>query len=56
MLRSIPVLGWAFKSHTDNDTRAELLVFVTPKTIPNRGTEDVAQLPTAETLWQNRSH
>ncbi|HEY2387740.1 MAG TPA: type IV pilus secretin PilQ [Candidatus Binatia bacterium] len=54
-LRSIPVLGWAFKSHTDNDVRAELLVFVTPKTIVGRGTEDVAQLPTAETLWQNRS-
>ncbi len=55
-LRNIPVLGWAFKSHTDNDVRAELLVFVTPKTIVGRGDEDVAQLPTAETLWQNRSH
>jgi type IV pilus assembly protein PilQ len=55
-LRSIPVLGWAFKSHTDNDVRAELLVFVTPKTIVGRGADDLAQLPTAETLWQNRSH
>jgi type IV pilus assembly protein PilQ len=55
-LRSIPVLGWAFKSHTDNDVRAELLVFVTPKTIVGRGSEDIAQLPTGETLWQNRSH
>jgi type IV pilus assembly protein PilQ len=55
-LRSIPVLGWAFKSHTDNDVRAELLVFVTPKTIVGRGADEVAQLPTAESLWQNRSH
>ena len=55
-LRSIPVLGWAFKNHTDNDVRAELLVFVTPKTIASRGTEDLAQLPSAESLWQNRSH
>ncbi|MBI3770904.1 MAG: type IV pilus secretin PilQ [Deltaproteobacteria bacterium] len=54
-LRSIPVLGWAFKSHKDNDERTELLVFVTPKTVGARGAEDVAQLPSAEILWQNRS-
>jgi type IV pilus assembly protein PilQ len=53
-LRSIPVLGWAFKSHTDKDERAELLVFVTPKTIGGRNAEDIAQLPSAEILWQNR--
>ncbi len=55
-LRSIPVLGWAFKDHVDQDDRQELLVFVTPRTIAGRGTEDVANLPSAETLWQNRPH
>lgn len=56
-LRSIPVLGWAFRDHTDKDDRQELLVFITPKTVVGRGgPEALAQLPTAATLWQNRDH
>jgi len=27
----IPVLGWLFKTRTDNDQRTELLIFVTPR-------------------------
>ncbi len=56
-LRSIPVLGWAFKNHNDKDDRQELLVFITPKTVVGRGgTQAIAQLPTAADLWQNRPH
>jgi type IV pilus assembly protein PilQ len=55
-LRSIPVLGWAFRNNLKKDERAELLVFVTPRAIQGRGTEDLASLPSAESLWQNRPH
>jgi len=56
-LRSIPVLGWAFKNHNDKDDRQELLVFITPKTVVGRGgAQAIAQLPTAADLWQNRPH
>ena len=56
-LRSVPVLGWAFKEHSDQDDRQELLVFVTPKIVQGRASsEDLAKLPSAENLWQNRSH
>ena len=53
-LSSIPVLGWAFKNQRDIDNRQELLVFVTPRAVRARGTENLASLPSAETLWQNR--
>ncbi len=56
-LRSIPVLGWAFRNHSDKDERQELLVFITPKTVVGRGGSEVlAQLPSAADLWQNRAH
>jgi type IV pilus assembly protein PilQ len=58
-LRSIPVIGWAFKNHSDTDDRQELLVFITPKTVAGRGSgssEDFAKLPSAANLWQNRPH
>lgn len=29
-LRSIPVLGWFFKSHVNSDIKSELMVFITP--------------------------
>ncbi len=35
-LGSIPLLGWLFKSYTENDNRTEMLVFITPR-IVNRG-------------------
>ncbi|MCC6763179.1 MAG: type IV pilus secretin PilQ [Deltaproteobacteria bacterium] len=55
-LRSIPVLGWAFKNTVTADNRQELLVFITPRSVRARGTEDLASLPSAEDLWQNRSN
>ncbi len=55
-LRAIPVLGWAFKNTTKNDNRQELLVFITPRSVRARGSEDLASLPSAEDLWQNRDH
>ena len=53
-LRAIPVLGWAFKNTTTIDNRQELLVFITPRSVRVRGSEDLASLPSAEDLWQNR--
>lgn len=32
-LRNIPVLGWLFKSRVRNETRNELLIFLTPKVL-----------------------
>ena len=55
-LRAIPVLGWAFKNTQTIDNRQELLVFITPRSVRARGTEDLASLPSAEDLWQNRSN
>lgn len=55
-LRSIPVFGWAFKNTVTADNRQELLVFITPRSVRARGTEDLASLPSAEDLWQNRSN
>jgi type IV pilus assembly protein PilQ len=55
-LRSIPVVGWAFKNNFRQDDRQELLVFVTPRAVAGRGTEDLASLPSAEDLWQNRGN
>ena len=34
-LADLPVLGWFFKTRRENDERAEVLVFITPK-ITNR--------------------
>ena len=53
-LRSIPVIGWAFKNTSVLDNRQELLVFITPRSVRARGTEDLAGLPSAEDLWKNR--
>jgi type IV pilus secretin PilQ/predicted competence protein len=49
-LRSIPVLGWAFKRTLKTDQKEELIVFLTPKIIET-GTGD---LPPAERLWNER--
>jgi type IV pilus assembly protein PilQ len=49
-LRTIPVLGWAFKRQLRTDQKEELLVFLTPKVIET-GT---AELPPAERLWNER--
>ena len=54
-LRAIPVLGWAFKNTNTLDNRQELLVFITPRSVRVRGSEDLASLPSAEDLWQNRN-
>ena len=55
-LSQIPVIGWAFKNKLDIDQRQELLVFVTPRAVQARGAENVASLPSAESLWQNREN
>jgi type IV pilus assembly protein PilQ len=55
-LSNIPVIGWAFKNQRDIDNRQELLVFVTPRAVRARGTENVASLPSAESLWHNRDN
>ena len=55
-LKDIPVLGWAFKNNLKDDNRQELLVFVTPRSAQARGTEDLASLPSAATLWANRGN
>jgi len=41
-LSRIPVLGWLFKSESVEKTRKQLLIFVTPKIIPDRETASVA--------------
>jgi type IV pilus assembly protein PilQ len=33
-LRDIPLLGWLFKTRSWNDTRTELLIFLTPTVVP----------------------
>jgi len=53
-LRSIPVLGWAFKNSSRSDDRTELVVFITPRVL--RGTLNPDQVPTAAQLWENRDH
>ena len=55
-LRNIPGLGWAFRNNLKRDERAELLVFVTPRSVQGPGAQNVASLPSAESLWQNRPH
>ena len=55
-LRAIPVIGWAFKNTNAIDNRQELLVFITPRSVRIRGSEDLASLPSAEDLWQNRGN
>jgi type IV pilus assembly protein PilQ len=42
-LGSIPLLGWLFKSYTSNDTRTEMLVFLTPRIINRRSSTPGAQ-------------
>jgi type IV pilus assembly protein PilQ len=32
-LADIPILGWFFKSRSDQDDRGELLIFITPRII-----------------------
>jgi type IV pilus assembly protein PilQ len=55
-LRSIPVLGWAFKNNRKDNKREELLVFVTPTAVRGRSDAQIASLPSAQDLWQNRPH
>jgi len=55
-LRSIPVLGWAFKNNVKNRKREELLVFITPTAVQGRSDAELASLPSAQELWQNRPH
>lgn len=51
-LRSIPVLGWLFRSIHKTDAREDLLVFLTPRILSR---DRSANLPSADELWKNRS-
>jgi len=42
-LSKIPVLGWLFKSESIDKTRKQLLIFVTPKIIPDVDSPSVAK-------------
>jgi type II secretory pathway component GspD/PulD (secretin) len=54
-LRSVPILGWAFKNSTRQDDRTELVVFITPRVLKGSLNSDVA-VPTAAELWEKRDH
>jgi len=43
-LSRIPVLGWLFKSESIDKTRKQLLIFVTPRIIPDKETTPVANV------------
>lgn len=49
-LKEIPGLGWLFRETNRNDSREDLIVFLTPRIMggPRQG------LPTAEELWEHR--
>ena len=51
-LRSIPVLGWLFRSLSKTDAREDLLVFLTPRILSR---DRSISLPSADELWKNRS-
>jgi type IV pilus secretin PilQ/predicted competence protein len=50
-LRSIPGLSWIFKHTFRDNTREELLIFLTPRVVQGGGTRI---LPTAKQLWEHR--
>ena len=50
-LRSVPGLGWLFKTRSKQRVKDELLVFITPKLVQGVST---ASLPDAQKLWENR--
>ena len=52
-LRSVPVLGWLFKNSLLQDTRQEMLVFITPRIVWHQPDPDKL-LPSANQLWDSR--
>jgi type II secretory pathway component GspD/PulD (secretin) len=52
--RSIPGLGWMFKRMLRDNTREELLIFLTPRVVEGGGSAITTQ-PTAQQLWEHRS-
>ncbi len=51
--RSIPGLGWLFKRMLRDNTREELLVFLTPRVV--QGSGSTIGLPPAKKLWDHRN-
>lgn len=51
--RSIPGLGWLFKRMLRQNTREELLVFLTPRIV--QGSGSTIALPQAKQLWEHRN-
>ena len=52
-LRNMPGFGWLFRGKNRSKTKDELLVFTTPRLTAGVST---AGLPTAQQLWEERSH
>lgn len=52
-LRNLPGFGWLFRGRNRSKTKDELLVFTTPRL--TAGVSPVG-LPTAQQLWEKRSH
>ena len=52
--RSIPGLGWLFKRMLRDNTREELLVFLTPRVVQGSGAQ-IASMPSAKQLWDHRT-
>lgn len=52
-LKDVPVIGWLFKGKTNNTTKEELVVFLTPRLAA--GVSTASGLPDAEQLWEGRS-
>ena len=52
--RSIPGLGWMFKRMLRDNTREELLIFLTPRVVEGGGAAITSQ-PSALQLWEHRN-
>jgi type IV pilus assembly protein PilQ len=52
--RSIPGIGWLFKRMLRDNTREELLIFLTPRVVEGSGSA-IATQPTAQQLWEHRN-
>jgi type IV pilus assembly protein PilQ len=51
--RSVPGIGWLFKRMFRDNTREELLIFLTPRVVQGGGAA-IGRLPAAKDLWEHR--
>jgi type IV pilus assembly protein PilQ len=52
--RSIPAIGWLFKRMLRDNTREELLIFLTPRVVEGGGAA-IGTQPSAQQLWEHRN-